>query len=404
MDKIIIVLVGLPARGKSYTSNNLCRFLNWCGLLTKVFNCGDYRRKLLGGFQDANFFDFTNKENFDKKEEVSKLCFKDLLFWLETEGDIAIFDATNSNELRRKYLIDNAKSYKDRILFIELISNDEVIIKNNLNLKFKSPDYLNRDKEFAFNDFNKRLQFYNESYETINDNENLRYIKIINFTEKLLINNVIGVNESLIMSYLMNLRLNKHPIYITRHGQSENNVKRIIGGDADITEEGKFYAVKLHEYINKEIEDEFIIFTSCLKRTKQTAKHFTQKKIESRLLNEIHGGICENLSYDEIEDKYPNITIDRKKDKLRFRYPQGESYLDLFERLRYFVLQLTSYNKPILIVAHNAIIKVLLGYFEEKKHEDIPHSDIDLNTVIKLIPNSKNYDIEYKNLVNDVKN
>ena len=196
----------------------------------------------------------------------------------------------------------------------------------------------------------------------------------------------------------------KHPIYITRHGQSENNVKRIIGGDPDITDEGKFYAVKLHEYINKELEDEFIIFTSCLKRTKQTAKHFTQKKIESRLLNEIHGGICENLSYDEIEEKYPNITTDRKKDKLRFRYPQGESYLDLFERLRYFVLQLTNYNKPILIVAHNAIIKVLLGYFEEKKHEDIPHSDIDLNTVIKLTPNSKNYDIEYKNLVNDIKN
>ena len=29
-DKIIIILVGLPARGKSFTSNNLSRFLNWC--------------------------------------------------------------------------------------------------------------------------------------------------------------------------------------------------------------------------------------------------------------------------------------------------------------------------------------------------------------------------------------
>ena len=48
-NKIIIILVGLPARGKSYTSNNLCRFLNWCGINTKVFNCGDYRRKIIGG-------------------------------------------------------------------------------------------------------------------------------------------------------------------------------------------------------------------------------------------------------------------------------------------------------------------------------------------------------------------
>ena len=55
-DKLIIALVGLPARGKSYTSNNLCRFLNWCGLKTKVFNSGEYRRILLGGFQDSDFF------------------------------------------------------------------------------------------------------------------------------------------------------------------------------------------------------------------------------------------------------------------------------------------------------------------------------------------------------------
>ena len=398
-NKIIIILVGLPARGKSYTSNNLSRFLNWCGINTKVFNCGDYRRNVMGGFQDADFFNFKNKDNYNKKEEISKLCFNDLLEWLDIDGEIGIFDATNSNKLRREYLVSNSGKYSDKLLFIELVSDNEVIIRNNLNLKLQSRDYIDRDKKFALDDFNKRLEFYNNSYETIEDNENLKYIKIINFTEKLLINNVVGVNESLVISYLMNLRLNKHPIYITRHGQSENNVKNIIGGDINITNEGEQYAIKLHEYINNEIKDDFIIFTSCLKRTKQTAKHFTQKKIESRLLNEIHGGICENMSFEEVKEKYPEIAIERKKDKLRFRYPQGESYIDLLERLRYFVLQLTSYNKPILIVAHNAIIKVLLGYFEEKPHSKMPYSDIELNTVIKLSPNSKNYNIEYKKLI-----
>ena len=398
-NKIIIILVGLPARGKSYTSNNLSRFLNWCGINTKVFNCGDYRRNVMGGFQDADFFNFKNKDNYNKKEEISKLCFNDLLEWLDIDGEIGIFDATNSNKLRREYLVSKSGKYSEKLLFIELVSDSEVIIRNNLNLKLQSRDYIDRDKKFALDDFNKRLEFYNNSYETIEDNENLKYIKIINFTEKLLINNVVGVNESLVISYLMNLRLNKHPIYITRHGQSENNVKNIIGGDINITNEGEQYAIKLHEYINNEIKDDFIIFTSCLKRTKQTAKHFTQKKIESRLLNEIHGGICENMSFEEVKEKYPEIAIERKKDKLRFRYPQGESYIDLLERLRYFVLQLTSYNKPILIVAHNAIIKVLLGYFEEKPHSKMPYSDIELNTVIKLSPNSKNYNIEYKKLI-----
>ena len=391
-NKLIIILVGLPARGKSYTSNNLCRFLNWCGKKTKVFNSGEYRRKILGGFQDSEFFNFEKEENFNKKEEISKECYKNLLEWLNNSGDIAIFDATNSNKERRKYLVSNSE--KNSILFIELISNDENIINKNLELKLLSPDYIDKSKEYAMNDFLKRHNFYKKIYETIEDPEKLSYIKIINFSEKLLINNVIGIDQSLIISYLMNLRLTKHPIYLTRHGKSINNSKNIIGGDCYLTDEGIEYGERLKYHMENEKLDDFIIITSCLKRTKQTVEKFNNRKIESRLLNEIHGGICENMTFEDVEEKYPDIITDRKKDKLRYRYPEGESYVDLFERLRYFVLELGSYNKPILIVAHNAIIKVLLSYFQEIDHNEIPHLNIKLHELIKLIPNSKNYNIE----------
>ena len=50
------------------------------------------------------------------------------------------------------------------------------------------------------------------------------------------------------------------------------------------------------------------------------------------------------------------------------------------------------------IGSRNAIIKVLLGYYNNIKHEDIPHLEIDLGTVIKLTPNSKNYSVEKINL------
>lgn len=392
-DKLIIALVGLPARGKSYTSNNLCRFLNWCGLKTKVFNSGEYRRILLGGFQDSDFFNYEIKENYNKKEEISKECFNNLIKWIEEKGDIGIFDATNSNKERRDYLKKNSNN--KNILFVELISDNADIINKNLELKLISPDYIDKSKEFAMNDFKQRYNFYNKIYETIEDSENLNYIKIINFTEKLLINNVMGINESLIISYLMNLRLNKYPIYLSRHGKSINNLKNIIGGDCYLTQDGIDYGERLNNYMNNEDLDDFLIITSCLKRTKQTVECFDKKKIESRLLNEIHGGICENMSFEEVELKYPEIVNDRKKDKLRYRYPEGESYIDLFERLKYFVLSLGSYNKPILIVAHNAIIKVLLSYFQEIEHKEIPHMNIKLHQLIKLTPNSKNYNINF---------
>ena len=156
-EKLIIVLVGLPARGKSYTSNHINRFLNWCDFKCKVFNSGNYRRDILGGFQDSTFFDFSKEENFNKKEEISKICFNDLISWLEEGGDIAIFDATNSTKERRNYLIDNNKNINT--IFIELITDDQDIITKNLDLKRLSPDYLNKDKDFALNDFLKRQNF-----------------------------------------------------------------------------------------------------------------------------------------------------------------------------------------------------------------------------------------------------
>jgi 6-phosphofructo-2-kinase/fructose-2,6-biphosphatase 2 len=343
----------------------------------------------MGGFQDASFFDFDNDSNYRTKEQISKICFEELLKWIDKDGVVAIFDSTNSNIERRIYLKN--KSKHRNIIFLELITDDEVIIKKNLNLKLISPDYIDKDPKYALEDFNKRHEFYSKQYATIEDSEDVKYIKIKNFTEKLVIRKVFGINESLIISYLMNLRLNSYPIYLSRHGESINNVNKVIGGDCLLSENGNNYAIKIHDYITAEIKEDFVIFTSCLKRTKKTAELFTQKKIETRLLNEIHGGICENMTYYEIEEKYPEIMQDRKADKLRYRYPEGESYLDLIERLKYFVLQLRSYKKPILIVAHNAIIRVLLGYFQEIPHEEIPLVDVNLHEVIKLTPNSKNY-------------
>merc|ERR1712223_1002867 len=40
----VIAMVGLPARGKTYISKKLSRYLNWIGINTKVYNLGDYRR------------------------------------------------------------------------------------------------------------------------------------------------------------------------------------------------------------------------------------------------------------------------------------------------------------------------------------------------------------------------
>ena len=58
--KLIFIFVGLPASGKSYTSFHLHQYFNWLGYPTKIFNCGEYRRKLTSDNQEACFFDSKN--------------------------------------------------------------------------------------------------------------------------------------------------------------------------------------------------------------------------------------------------------------------------------------------------------------------------------------------------------
>ena len=49
--KILVMTIGLPARGKTHISRALERYLRWMGVKTQVISLGDYRRKTLGGAQ-----------------------------------------------------------------------------------------------------------------------------------------------------------------------------------------------------------------------------------------------------------------------------------------------------------------------------------------------------------------
>ena len=47
--KLVIVMVGLPARGKSYITKKMTRYLNWLQHDTKIFNVGERRRVAASG-------------------------------------------------------------------------------------------------------------------------------------------------------------------------------------------------------------------------------------------------------------------------------------------------------------------------------------------------------------------
>merc|ERR1719389_1099880 len=103
-----------------------------------------------------------------------------------------------------------------------------------------------------------------------------------------------------------------------------------------------------------------------------------------RNLDEIFAGEYEGMTYEEIEKTSGDEAILRKKDKLGYRYPRGESYYDLIARLDALIHELESYHEPILIISHQATLRMVYAYLMGIDRREAPKLDIPLHTVIKI--------------------
>jgi 6-phosphofructo-2-kinase/fructose-2,6-biphosphatase len=110
-----------------------------------------------------------------------------------------------------------------------------------------------------------------------------------------------------------------------------------------------------------------VVWVSTLKRTQQTAAHIPPScpVTKWRALVEIEVGTCNALTYEEVEKKFPEEAAMRKKDKLRYRYPQGESYMDVIDRLEPVIFELERIKGPVLVVCHppfNIVTSTLVDF------------------------------------------
>ncbi len=221
--KNVIALVGLPARGKTYISKKLSRYLNWIGITTKVFNLGEYRRRLKPTYENHEFFSSDNKEGNELRERVCSEALEDVVHWLENEeGEVAVFDATNTTRKRRAKLYQRLVEDKGyNLFFVESVCDRQDIIDSNIReVKITSPDYTQREEADVVNDFKARIRHYEEQYETLDENlePDYSFLKIFNAGEKVLVHKHEGHIQSRIVYYLMNVHLTKRTIYLTRHG------------------------------------------------------------------------------------------------------------------------------------------------------------------------------------------
>ena len=122
--KLAVVMVGLQARGKSYTARRIERYLSWLGYHTGVFNVGEYRRARVGAHVPHSFFDPDNPRGEEARRSVAMVALEDMVAWLTEDGQVAIYDATNSTRVRRAMVRARCERAGFQVLFIEIRCDD----------------------------------------------------------------------------------------------------------------------------------------------------------------------------------------------------------------------------------------------------------------------------------------
>jgi hypothetical protein len=69
--KLVLVMVGLPARGKSFVVHKATKYIEWLGFPTRIFNVGNFRRKIGKAGESSNFFSAENEDAKRLREDMA---------------------------------------------------------------------------------------------------------------------------------------------------------------------------------------------------------------------------------------------------------------------------------------------------------------------------------------------
>ncbi len=271
--RLCIILVGLPARGKTHLTVSLTRYLRWLGVKTHPFHMGDYRRRFLSDddMRDEYFAVNPSKETTSIIQKVFDECMSDMAkFFNEHGGQVAIFDAINGRESERKSLVETFGKQSIRTLFIESLVTDPELIISNVKQVRTCPDYKGWNVEKAVENYLVRISKKINDYQEIKESESLSYIKIINFGQKMTVNNLtFGYLLNRIVFYLLNARIKSGCVYFAREGKVEkvetekpqantttsDKSSTNIKTDFSLSDEGIEYSKTLAEVVLKKLEE-----------------------------------------------------------------------------------------------------------------------------------------------------
>jgi len=410
---LVIVMVGLPGRGKSFISRKLQGFLKWQGKKCETFNAGKYRRESEGAVESgrAEFFDSSNPHALALRKQAATMALNDLLEFLDGGGEVAIFDATNSTHDRRQMILDeaNKRPMKYHVIFVEVLCDDPEVLRTNFRNKVRhSPDFSGMDEEEAIRDLEARVKMYEDRYEEVAD-DTMSYIKLYNMSSKVLVNRIYGSITKSLLPYAMGIHIGTRPIWLVRTAQ----VPAAGSQDAELTDEGILFAERLGAFVRRRLreyhgeqlpEKPVRVLSSTVTSCVQTVTAFLQSGSDfapqvfrpMSALNPIDRGrlggswwidLCtDKPPFEKVRECDPSFYSRWEDDKLHCRFPGGESYHDVMCRSESVLLEIEMSTRPVLCVSHITCIQVLLSYFRGSALEDAWDLAVPEHHVFEIVP------------------
>jgi broad specificity phosphatase PhoE len=156
-------------------------------------------------------------------------------------------------------------------------------------------------------------------------------------------------------------------IYLVRHGESELNRDKRISGQLDppLSREGLQGSLALADQLHG--VPLTAIYTSSLMRAIETAKPTAFAHgltiYPKEALNELHLGVLQGRHRDDRDPEARSLWEERKKDKIHYRVPGGETFAELAERVIRCLDEILAAEAggTILIVGHRATNRALFG-------------------------------------------
>ncbi len=389
MRKLYVVMVGLPARGKSTLARRICEALHDEGTEVAIFNNGETRRELMGAESTAaDFFATDNVKGQETRQKIAELNMDKAKAFLMQGGAVAILDATNVGRERRRIILERLTDHP--VLFIECINEDNALLEVFVESKCQLAEFQNMPDRVALQSFYSRIAYYEERYTPvgIGDVGERYWMRVDAAANRILQESPCdgsphysAIRDVVVSTWVRNL-------YLVRHGQTHFNLEGRIGGDPDLTDKGLTQAYALARHL-KETHIPWI-FTSTRKRSYQMAAPLRKGRNHAHHalaeFDEIWAGTCENMLYEDIRNTMPHISQARHADKYNFTYPEGESYDMLRNRVRRGIQRalFLAGDAPLLIVGHQAVNRVVLSLFLHQRPEDIPYIYIPQNQFYRI--------------------